>query len=75
VVVKGLGVAKDGLPHGAGGPMAIGIVTSAVTGYFAIRFMLAYVRRRSYDVFVVYRLAAAIAVALIIATDLRPSTF
>jgi undecaprenyl pyrophosphate phosphatase UppP len=46
-----------------------------VTGYFAIRFMLAYVRRRSYDVFVGYRLVAAIAVAVIIATDLRPSTF
>src|SRR5919202_1938397 len=75
VIVKGLGVAKDGLPHGAGGPMAVGIVAPAVTGYFAIRFMLAYVRRRSYAVFVGYRLVAAIAVAVIIATDLRPSTF
>src|SRR5919199_547279 len=75
VVVKGLGVAKDGLPHGAAGPTLIGIATSAVTGYFAIAFMLAYVRRRSYDLFVGYRLVAAAAVALIIATDLRPSTF
>ena len=75
VIVKGLGVAKDGLPHGAAGPTLIGIATSAVTGYFAIAFMLAYVRRRSYDLFVGYRLVAAAAVALIIATDLRPSTF
>jgi undecaprenyl-diphosphatase len=75
VLVKGLGVAKDGLPHGAAGPTLIGVATSAVTGYFAIAFMLAYVRRRSYDLFVGYRLVAAAAVALIIASDLRPSTF
>ena len=75
VLVKGVGVAGDGLPPGAAGPTLIGIATSAVTGYFAIAFMLAYVRRRSYDLFVGYRLVAAVAVALIIATDLRPSTF
>jgi undecaprenyl-diphosphatase len=75
VLVKGLGVAKDGLPHGAAGPTLIGVAASAVTGYFAIAWMLGYVRRRSYQVFVGYRLFAALAVGLIIATDLRPSTF
>jgi undecaprenyl-diphosphatase len=75
VLVKGAGVAKDGLPHGALGPMIVGVVAAAVTGYFAIAWMLAYVRRRSYDVFVVYRLAAAAVVAAVILTNLRPSTF
>ena len=75
VLVKGAGVAKDGLPHGATGPTLIGIAASAVTGYMAIAFMLAYVRRRSYDVFVGYRLVAAAAVGIIIATGLRPATF
>jgi undecaprenyl-diphosphatase len=75
VLVKGAGVANDGLPAGSTWPMVVGVATSAVTGYFAIRFMLAYVRRRSYDVFVGYRLAAAVVVALIIATGLRPATF
>jgi undecaprenyl-diphosphatase len=75
VVVKGAKVAKDGLPHGAAGPTAIGVVAAAVTGYFAIAWMLAYVRRRSYDVFVGYRLVAALAVGIVILTNLRPSTF
>jgi undecaprenyl-diphosphatase len=75
VLVKGAGVAKDGLPHGAAGPMLLGMAASAVTGYFAIAWMLAYVRRRSYDIFVGYRLVAAAVVALIIVTGLRPSTF
>ncbi|HKP88871.1 MAG TPA: undecaprenyl-diphosphatase UppP [Thermoleophilaceae bacterium] len=75
VVVKGAGVAKDGLPAGALGPMIVGIVAAAVTGYLTIAWMLAYVRRRSYDVFVIYRLAAALVVALVILTGLRPATF
>jgi undecaprenyl-diphosphatase len=75
VLVKGAGVAKDGLPPGSVGPVIIGIVSAAVTGYFAIAWLLGYVRRRSYDVFVVYRLVAAAAIGLIIVTGLRPSTF
>jgi undecaprenyl-diphosphatase len=75
VLVKGLGVAKDGLPPGAAGPTLIGVAASAVTGYFAIAWMLAYVRRRSYDVFVGYRLVVALAVGIVIVTGLRPATF
>lgn len=75
VLVKGLKVAKDGLPHGAAGPMLIGMAAAAVTGYAAIAWMLALVRRRSYNVFVVYRVVAAIAVGIIILADVRPSTF
>jgi undecaprenyl-diphosphatase len=75
VLVKGAGVAKDGLPDGALGPMVVGVVAAAVTGYMAIAWMLAYVRRRSYDVFVGYRLVAAAVVGLVILTNLRPSTF
>jgi undecaprenyl-diphosphatase len=75
VLVKGAGVAKDGLPSGALGPTVVGVVAAAVTGYFAIAWMLAYVRRRSYGVFVGYRVIAALAVAAIILTNVRPSTF
>jgi undecaprenyl-diphosphatase len=75
VLVKGAKAAKDGLPHGAAGPTLIGVAAAAVTGYFAIAWMLAYVRRRSYDVFVAYRLVAAVAVGIVIVTNLRPSTF
>jgi undecaprenyl-diphosphatase len=75
VLVKGAGVAKDGLPPGALGPTLIGVASAAVTGYLAIAWLLGYVRRHSYDVFVWYRLAVAAAVGLIILTNLRPSTF
>jgi undecaprenyl-diphosphatase len=75
VLVKGAKVAKDGLPPGALGPTVIGVVAAAVTGYLAIAWMLAYVRRRSYQVFVIYRLVVAVAVGAIILTNLRPSTF
>jgi undecaprenyl-diphosphatase len=75
VLVKGAGVAKDGLPPGALGPTVIGVVAAAVTGYLTIAWMLAYVRRHSYDVFVIYRLCVAAAIGLIIVTNLRPSTF
>jgi undecaprenyl-diphosphatase len=75
VLVKGAGVAKDGLPPGALGPTVIGVVAAAITGYLTIAWMLAYVRRHSYDVFVIYRLCVAAAIGLIIVTNLRPSTF
>ena len=75
VVLKGAGVIKDGLPHGAAAPMLAGIAAAAISSYFAIAWMLAYVRRRSYDVFVVYRLIAAAIVLLLIATGVKAATF
>ena len=75
VVLKGAGVIQDGLPHGAATPMLAGIVAAAISSYFAIAWMLAYVRRRSYDLFVVYRLIAAAVVLLLIATGVKAATF
>jgi undecaprenyl-diphosphatase len=46
-------------------PMAIGIVVSAVVGYLVIAWLLAWLRRQSLTVFVVYRLLLG---ALILAT-------
>jgi undecaprenyl-diphosphatase len=75
VVLKGAGVVKDGLPHGAAGPMLAGIVAAAISSYFAIAWLLAYVRRNSYDVFVVYRLIAAAIILLLIATGIKDANF
>jgi len=75
VVLKGAGVIHDGLPDGAAGPMLAGIVAAAISSYAAIAWMLAYVRRRSYDVFVAYRLIAAAIVLLLIATGVKSATF
>jgi undecaprenyl-diphosphatase len=75
VVVKGYDVIVEGLPDGVVGPMLIGVIASAVSGYLAIAGLLRFVRTRSYDVFVVYRLLIGVGVLLLIATGLRPATF
>ena len=49
------------------GPLVIGMVAALVSGLLAIHFMLAYLRRRSLDVFVAYRiLLAAVVVAVLL---------
>jgi len=48
-------VAGDGLPDGATSAFVIGIISSAITGYLAIAFLLRYVRTHSFLPFVVYR--------------------
>ncbi|MGN6257664.1 MAG: undecaprenyl-diphosphatase UppP [Solirubrobacterales bacterium] len=74
-VYKTLEAAKEGLPSGVAGPMAVGTVAAAVSGYLAISFLLRLVRTTSYRPFVLYRYTAGVAVLLIIATGLRPATF
>ncbi len=49
----------------AAGPLVVGMVAALVSGLLAIHFMLAYLRRRSLDVFVAYRIVlAAVVVAV-----------
>ena len=73
--LKGVGVVSDGLPEGAAGPMVLGIIASAVSGFAAIAWLLAYVRRHNYDIFVIYRLIAAGAILVLIAAGVREATF
>jgi undecaprenyl-diphosphatase len=75
VVYKGAKVASDGIPAGQTTPLIVGVIASAISGYFAIAWLLAFVRRRSYDIFVVYRLLAAAAILLLIATGVKSGTF
>jgi undecaprenyl-diphosphatase len=72
---KGISAVQEGLPPGVGGPMVVGVLASAISGYFAIVFLLRLVRTTSYRPFVLYRYAAGIAILIVIATGLRPSTF
>lgn len=55
--------AKDLVEAGVGAaelaPMAVGLVTSAVVGYAVIAWLLSWLRSRSLNVFVVYRIALA----------------
>jgi len=75
VVYKAYEAVSEGLPHGVAGPMIVGTAAAAVSGYLAIAGLLALVRTRSYDPFVVYRVLAGIAVLLLIATGVRGATF
>jgi undecaprenyl-diphosphatase len=65
----------DGLPDDVGGPLVVGTIASAISGYFAIAFLLRFVRTHSYKVFAYYRFVAAGFVLLLIATGVRDSTF
>jgi undecaprenyl-diphosphatase len=75
VVFKGYEALTEGLPDGVVGPMIVGTIAAAVSGYLAIAGLLALVRTRSYDAFVVYRVLAGIFVLLLIATGVRSATF
>jgi undecaprenyl-diphosphatase len=66
---------SDGLPDGVAGPMIVGTIASALSGYLAIAFLLRFVRTHSYTPFVIYRFVAAAFVLLLIATGVREATF
>ncbi len=76
VLFKGVSdVLLGDLPPGWVGPFLVGTIASAASGVLAIKFLLGYVRRHDYSVFVVYRLVAAAVILLLIATGVRSSTF
>lgn len=75
VAYEGASVLRDGLPTGQTLPLVLGMAAAAISGFVAIASLLALVRRRSYDVFVVYRLLAAAAILLLIAAGVKSSTF
>jgi undecaprenyl-diphosphatase len=72
---KGAEAVAEGLPPDVGGPMIVGTIAAAVSGYLAIAFLLRLVRTVSYAPFVYYRYAAGAAILLIVALGLRPATF
>jgi undecaprenyl-diphosphatase len=76
VVYKGLqDVVFADLPPGSTGPFVVGMIAAAVSGLAAIHALLGYVRRHDYSPFVVYRVLVAIAIAAIIAADVRGAGF
>jgi undecaprenyl-diphosphatase len=74
-VLKAIGAIDEGLPDDVAGALIVGTIASAVSSYAAIAFMLAYVRRHSYDAFVIYRVIAGLFVLGLIATGVRDATF
>jgi len=76
VVLKGVqDVVFGELPDGWTGPFLVGTLAALGSGLLAIQWLLDYVRRHTYGVFVVYRLIVATLVLLAIVSGVRDSTF
>ena len=76
VLLKGVkDVLLGDLPPGWEGPFLVGTLAALGSGLLAIEWLLGYVRRHTYGVFVVYRLALAVVVLLVIVSGLRAATF
>lgn len=71
VVLKMGRLVIDGIPDGMLGPMVVGIITSGLSGWVAVWGTLRLIRTRSFAPFVVYRIAAGVAVLVILATPWR----
>jgi undecaprenyl-diphosphatase len=76
LLLKGVGdVLLGDLPDGWQGPFLVGTLASLASGLLAIDWLLGYVRRHTYDVFVWYRLAAAVLIAIAILSGVREASF
>jgi undecaprenyl-diphosphatase len=59
---KLLQLLKTGMPAGEAGPLTAAVIASFVSGWFAVWFLVGYLRRRSLTPFVIYRLLLAVAI-------------
>jgi undecaprenyl-diphosphatase len=76
VLLKGVGdVLLGDLPSGWQGPFLVGTLAALGSGLLAIDWLLGYVRRHTYGVFVLYRVVAAAIIVLIIVSGVREATF
>ena len=60
----------EGLPVGSENPFVVGIAALMVTGFWAVWFLLRYVRTRGFAPFVVYRLLTGTAVLAVVGAPL-----
>jgi undecaprenyl-diphosphatase len=76
VVLKGVkDVLLGDLPPGWQGPFLVGVLAAWGSGLLAIQWLLGYVRRHTYGIFVVYRLVVAAVIVLLIVSGAREATF
>ena len=76
LVLKGVGdVLLGDLPPGWQGPFLVGTLASLASGLLAIDWLLGYVRRHTYGVFVWYRLVIAAIIGLLILSGVREAAF
>jgi undecaprenyl-diphosphatase len=68
---SGIGVLDEGLPPGMVTPFLVGMASAALSGFAAIWFLLAYLRRHSFLPFVLYRFAIGGGALLLMALGVR----
>jgi len=68
---KALEVAKNGLPSGTAMPFLVGMISAALSGLVAIWFVLAYLKRHNFNLFVLYRIVVGAAVLILIVAGVR----
>jgi len=73
-VFKGVDLLRTGMPPGMGGPFLWGFVSSAVSGFLVIAFLLSYLRRHDFGVFLWYRCAVAALTIGVAILGARPAT-
>jgi len=64
--LKLLHLLKAGIPPGDGGPLTAALITAFVSGWFAVWFLVSYLKTRSLQPFVIYRLLLALVIFLIV---------
>jgi undecaprenyl-diphosphatase len=64
---KMLHLLRAGLPHGDAGPLALAVVAAAISGWFAVWFLVTYLKRGSLTPFVIYRLLLAATIFILLA--------
>ncbi|MCG2796736.1 MAG: hypothetical protein L6427_12920, partial [Actinomycetia bacterium] len=62
--LEGIKVAEEGLGGCTAGMMAVGFTTSAVVGFFTIKYMLSYLKRGTLAPFIAYGFAVALVILL-----------
>lgn len=68
---SGFDLVREGLPAGTAAPFVAGIVSAALSGFAAVWFLLAYLRRHSFLPFVLYRFAVGGGALLLMALGAR----
>jgi len=71
VLVKLTKLLNDGVPDGLAMPMLIGIMTAGLSGWLAVAGLLRLIKTQTFNAFVIYRLAAGVAVVVIAASAWR----
>ena len=70
-LIRGTELALDGMPPGMAGAFVAGVVSSAMTGWFAVWFTLRLVRTHTFLPFVIYRCVLGVLILVVLATGFR----